>query len=93
MGDIENEPGANGVADQSTTTEQLARLEAALRALPHFTREVFLAHRIDDLSYAEIADRTGVNVKRIEREIARAIGQIDYAMTTKSSPRRWWRRW
>ncbi len=57
--------------DRSATAEQLARLKAAFLTLPRFTREIFLAHRIDDLSYVEIADRTGVSVRRVEREIAR----------------------
>jgi RNA polymerase sigma-70 factor (ECF subfamily) len=56
--------------DEAATAEQLAKLEAALLTLPRFRREVFLAHRIDDLSYAEIAERTGVSMQRIEREMA-----------------------
>jgi RNA polymerase sigma-70 factor (ECF subfamily) len=79
--------------DEPPTTEQLAQLEAALLSLPRFTREVFLAHRIDDLSYVEIADMTGVSVQRIEREMARAIAALHCAMTAASSPRRRWKRW
>jgi RNA polymerase sigma-70 factor (ECF subfamily) len=79
--------------NEPPTTEQLAQLEAALLSLPRFTREVFLAHRIDDLSYVEIADTTGVSVQRIEREMARAIGALHCAMTVASSPRRRRRRW
>ena len=55
------------------TAEELARMEAALLTLPRLTREVFLAHRIDDLSYAEIAEITGLNVRQIERKMADAI--------------------
>jgi len=53
------------------TTVLLERMEAALLTLPRFTREVFLAHRLDDLSYRDIAARTGVSVRRVEREIAK----------------------
>lgn len=68
------------------------RMQAALLRLPRFTREVFLAHRIDDLSYAEIAARTGVSVRRVEREIARALVGLDRALT--EPPRSgWWQRW
>ena len=49
------------VADEDPIdTELLARLEAALETLPRFTREVFLAQRVDDrLATAEIAQVTG----------------------------------
>jgi len=62
------------------TTVLLERMEAALLTLPRFTREVFLAHRLDDLSYRDIAARTGVSVRRVEREIARAIVGIDHVL-------------
>jgi RNA polymerase sigma-70 factor (ECF subfamily) len=76
--------------DEAATAEQLARLEAALLTLPRFRREVFLVHRIDNLSYAEIADRTGVSARRIEREMARAIYGLYCAMEGRPSRRRWW---
>jgi RNA polymerase sigma-70 factor (ECF subfamily) len=82
---------ADAAHDEAATAEQLARLEAALLTLPCFRREVFLAHRIDNLSYAEIADRTGVSVRRIEREMARAIYGLYRAMQGRPSRRRWWR--
>lgn len=67
------------------------RMEAALLRLPRFTREVFLAHRIDDLSYTEIAARTGVSIQRVECEIARAIFGLDRALTQPPRFRRWGR--
>lgn len=52
------------------------RLEAAMAALPAVDREVFLAVRIDNMSYVEIARRTGRSVKDIEKRMSRAIGTI-----------------
>ena len=81
-------------ADRSQLTIVVTRerMQAALLRLPRFTREVFLAHRIDDLSYIEIAARSGVSVRRVEREIARALVGLDRALT--ELPRsRWWQRW
>lgn len=72
-------------------TELLARLETALETLPRFTREVFLAHRVDDLSYAEIAKATGTSVKRVQREMARALFGLCRAMDGR--PLRWWEWW
>ena len=37
---------------------QIPRMERAMLALPRTTREIFLAHRLDDLSYVEIAGIT-----------------------------------
>lgn len=54
----------NGMSE----TEMLELMEAALLALPRVTREIFLAHRLDDLSYGDIATITGVSTRRIERE-------------------------
>ncbi len=52
------------------------RLEAAMTALSAVDREVFLAVRIDNMSYVEIAQHTGRSVKDIERRMSRAIGTI-----------------
>jgi RNA polymerase sigma factor (sigma-70 family) len=57
--------------------DMLARLEAALTKLNPRTREIFLAHRVDGYSYLEIAARTGLGVKAIEKHMSRAIAQID----------------
>lgn len=80
-----------GTGGEPPMSEQLERIEAALLTLPRFTREVFLACRLDELSYAEIADITGTSVQRIEREIARAMAEIDRAMR-RDPPRGWWSR-
>jgi len=76
----------------TATAEELARMEAALLTLPRLAREVFLAHRIDDLSYAEISDITGLSVRRVEREIANAIYGFHCALQGRPLRRRWWRR-
>jgi RNA polymerase sigma-70 factor (ECF subfamily) len=57
--------------------DTLRRLEAAMLKLKPKTREIFMAHRIDGLSYAEIADRTGLSVKGVEKQMGKAIAMID----------------
>jgi RNA polymerase sigma factor (sigma-70 family) len=67
-------------ADQIATLEardMLVRLEAVLLRLKPRTREIFLAHRIDGYSYAEIAARTGLGIKAVEKHMSRAIAYID----------------
>lgn len=57
--------------------DMLGRLEAAMRRLDPRTREIFLAKRLDLLSYAEIARRTGLSVRRVERQMTKALAAID----------------
>lgn len=57
--------------------DMLTRIEAAMLRLRPRTREIFMAHRIDGLSYAEIAARTGLTVKGVEKQMSKAIAQID----------------
>jgi RNA polymerase sigma factor (sigma-70 family) len=57
--------------------DMLTRLEAAMLRLRPRTREIFMAHRLDGLSYAEIAERTGLSVKGVEKQMSKAIAHID----------------
>lgn len=57
--------------------DMLRRLEAAMLKLRPKTREIFVAHRIDGLSYAEIAEQTGLSVKGVEKQMSKAIFQLD----------------
>ena len=41
------------------------------------TREVFMAHRMEGLTYAEIAERTGLSVKGVEKQMSKALVQLD----------------
>lgn len=69
-------------ADQQKHLEardMLRRMEAAMLKLRPITREIFMAHRLDGLSYAEIADRTGLSVKGVEKHMSKAIAQITRA--------------
>lgn len=56
--------------------DRLRRLEAAVLKLKPMTREIFLARRLDGLSYAEIADLTGLSTKAVERHMSKAIAKV-----------------
>ena len=71
--------------------ETLRRLEQAMKAVPRRTREVFLAHLLDGLTYLEIAERTGLSLLEVERHVARAICAIDRSLYGPPPP--WWERW
>ena len=71
--------------------ELVERLQAIMLRVPRLTREIFMAHRLDDMSYEEIARRTGLTIRQVERHIARAILRLDRGLHDK--PRPWWRFW
>ena len=56
--------------------DRLARIEAAVMRLKPLTREIFLACRLDGYSYVEIAERTGLSVRGVEKQMSRAIKQL-----------------
>jgi RNA polymerase sigma-70 factor (ECF subfamily) len=57
--------------------DKLRRLEQVIERLRPRTREIFLAHRIRGLTYAEIADELGLTVKGVEKQMSKAIAKID----------------
>ena len=66
--------------DQVTALESrdtLRRLEQVIDRLKPKTREIFLAHRVKGLTYAEIADELGLTVKGVEKQMSKAIAKID----------------
>jgi RNA polymerase sigma-70 factor (ECF subfamily) len=69
--------------------QQLARLARAIAQLPAREREIFEAVRLEGLSYAEVAERTGVSPKEVTRQTARALHRLDLMLTPR--PRPWWR--
>ena len=66
-------------------------LETIMLRLPSLTRKIFMAHRLDDMPYEEIARRTGLTVRQVERHMARAILHLDRGLHGK--PRPWWKFW
>jgi RNA polymerase sigma-70 factor (ECF subfamily) len=60
--------------------DMLARMEAALTRLRPRTREIFVAHRVHGLSYAEIAERTGLSVKGVEKQMSKALVQLHHIL-------------
>ena len=55
---------------------RLARMEAALGAMPELTREVFMAYRFDGLPYRRIARRLDITIDEVEAHMACAINRL-----------------
>ncbi|WP_404338936.1 sigma factor-like helix-turn-helix DNA-binding protein [Sphingomonas sp. MMS12-HWE2-04] len=79
------------MSENLTEAEIIERLEAGLQRMPKLRREIFLAIRVDDLSYAEIAERTGLSVSQVERHFARSMVTLLEAFDGRP-PVPWWKR-
>jgi RNA polymerase sigma factor (sigma-70 family) len=66
-------------------------LEIAVANLPWLQREVFIARRVDGLSYAEIAYLFGLSERYLERQMGRAIAKLAKQMDGERLS--WWERW
>jgi RNA polymerase sigma-70 factor (ECF subfamily) len=70
--------------------EVVERMQEIVQLMPRLTRDIFLAHRLDGLPYAEIARRTGLTVRQVERRMARALVLLDRSLHDR---RPWWKFW
>jgi DNA-directed RNA polymerase specialized sigma24 family protein len=69
---------------------RLKQIERAIRKLPREQRDIFCAIRFEDLSYEEIARRTGLSVTEVERLFAAAL--MNFMRRLDWKPKRWWHR-
>lgn len=60
--------------------DRLNRVQSALLRLKPRTRAIFLAHRLDGLSYKQIAEQHGLSVKGVEWHMTKAIDYLDRAL-------------
>lgn len=61
------------------SAQRLTRVMAVIDSMPGKRREVFLLHRIEELTYPQIARRMGVSVKAVEKHMALAMRQLSDA--------------
>lgn len=72
--------------DQVATLEArdlINRTEAALQQLRPKTKDIFLAHRIDGLTYKEIADRLGMSERGVESCVSKAIAHLNRSLRSR----------
>lgn len=68
------------VAEHCGHRQALDAVTAALQRLPPRSRAIFLADRLDGASHAELAERHGVSIKTVEREVMRAMDGVEAAI-------------
>lgn len=54
-------------------TDIRERISKSLASLPDSTRRIFMMSRVENLTYREIADATGLSVKSVEFHISKAL--------------------
>lgn len=67
---IDGQPSAEDVL---LGRERLTRLSECVGQLDDLTRAILLAHRLDGLSYQEIAKRHGVSISTVHKHIGKAL--------------------
>ncbi len=56
--------------------ERMARLSLCLGRLSEKTRDIFLSHRVDGMTYQVIAQRHGLSISTVEKHVAKATLQL-----------------
>ena len=79
------------MSENLTDPKIIERVEAGLQRMPELRREIFLAVRVDELSYTEIAERTGLSVQQVERHLAQSMLALRDALDGRQSAP-WWKR-
>lgn len=77
---MEDEVASPGPDELLAAEQSLRQMEQTLERLSEPTREAFLLHRVEGLSYTQIASLCGTTPKAVERRIARAmlaLSQLD----------------
>lgn len=80
--DIDPDDRPSGGADPVANLEardMLGRMQRTLDRLPPKTRAIFMAHRLEGATYAELANKYGLSVKGIEWHMSNAIALLHRA--------------
>lgn len=62
--------------DKAGTWQELKQLADALDRLPDRCRAAVWLHKMEDLSYREVAGRLGISVKTVEKQISKGIKRL-----------------
>ncbi|MEL6670855.1 MAG: RNA polymerase sigma-70 factor [Bacteroidota bacterium] len=83
---LEAKPEKEDPQFQLEKAEFKQRLEEAIDALPEGQREVFLMSRLQEMTYAQIAESLGVSQKAVEKRMSKALKKMrDLLHPTKNA--------
>ncbi|MBC3449546.1 sigma-70 family RNA polymerase sigma factor [Pseudomonas mosselii] len=84
-----DEPQGSQLPEQALEVDHdLQRIEAALRALPERTRQIFLLNRIHGCTYGEIAKAIQLSQSAVEKHMMRALEACKASVAEPASPLR-----
>lgn len=69
----------------------LRQYERAVDRIDEADRAIFLGHRVEELSYRQLAERHDVSVAEVEEAMIRSLRVIAQSVDRKN--RRWWQFW
>ncbi|MBV1686412.1 RNA polymerase sigma factor [Novosphingobium sp. G106] len=75
------EPAVDADQSHGIEAEDVMRIyRRTLAELPERTREIFLLHRVEELTYREIGMKLAISVPTVQYHVARALAYIDAAL-------------
>jgi RNA polymerase sigma-70 factor (ECF subfamily) len=69
----EDRPGPERIIEGR---QRLDRLRSIVEELPARTRQVFVLHRIQELTYGEVAERLGISESSVQKHLAMALQHV-----------------
>lgn len=69
----------------------LRQYERAVERIDEQDRAIFLGHRVEELSFRQLAERYGVSITEVEEAMIRSLRVIAHSVDRKN--RRWWQFW
>lgn len=76
---LQSEPelgtGVSAPEDAAATQQELQALHAAILELPQRCRQVFIMHRLNEMTQHEVAQALGISRQMVEKHLARAIAR------------------
>jgi len=73
-------PG-EALEDAMSRSDEIARLQEAIEALPTKCRRIFVLHKIEGYTQPEIAGQFGISVAAVEKHIGRAMVKLRRTLT------------
>jgi DNA-directed RNA polymerase specialized sigma24 family protein len=81
--------------DDCDDAEKLRRMEEVVETMNRRDRRIFLMHRVDDLSYREIARICHISTAKVEQAMFRALTHMSQIWDEDyiAPVRKWWQFW